>query len=129
MVFASQRIHTREVIYSLIGFHSIQFVNLYCSVCPEQVPLVVRILVVSHVGCSTQSHFKLVFCNVAHNVILGLRNIKNELLSFKSPPFFHHFIFFFLAFGCQSACRSSSVLTCQRTLCTSLIWCMSFNSI
>ena len=75
VIFTREGIHAREVIDSLVGLHSIQFVNLHCSVGPEKVPLVMRVLIVRHVGRSAQSHFELIFGNIAHNVILCLRDI------------------------------------------------------
>ena len=75
VVFTRECIHTGEVIDSLIWLHPIQFVNLHCSVSPEKVPLVMWVLIVSHVGRSTQTHFELIFGNITHNVILCLRDI------------------------------------------------------
>ena len=121
VVFTREGIHAGEVIDSLVGFHSIQFVDLHCSIRPEKVPLVVWVLIVSHVGRATQSHFELIFGNIAHNVILCLRDIQNELLSFESPPFLHDFVFLFLAFSCYGA-RCCGVFTGQRALRSCLIW-------
>ena len=49
MVFARKCVHTRKVIDTLIWFHSVQFVNLDAAVGPENVPLVIWVLVVGHV--------------------------------------------------------------------------------
>ena len=61
----------REVIDPLVWLHSIELINLDCAIGPEQVPLVIRILVVCHVWRAAQAHFESVPGNIADDTILG----------------------------------------------------------
>ena len=99
MVLSSQGVHSWKMVDSLVGFHSVKFVDLNCTIGPQQVPLVVGVLVVGHVGCATQTHLKQASGYVPHNVILCLGDVQHELFCFEPAPFLdYRFIFFCLCF-------------------------------
>ena len=74
MVLPCQGIHTWEMIDTLIRFHAVKLVYLNSAIGPHQIPLIVWIRIVWHVGCTAQSHFE-TFSNVSDNIILCLWDI------------------------------------------------------
>jgi len=72
VVLPRQRVHSREMIDSLIWFHAVEFVDLDGAIGPEYVPFVIWVRVIWHVGCSRQAHFEHRSRHISHNVILGL---------------------------------------------------------
>lgn len=58
MIFPSQRIHPREMVDSLVWLHLVKLVDLNKIVTPQDVPLVIRIVIFCLVGSPTQTHLK-----------------------------------------------------------------------
>ena len=75
MILTCQCIHAWEVIYTLVRLHAVELIDLHGAISPENVPLVVRIRVVGHVGGARKAHLENCTCRIPHNVILRLRHI------------------------------------------------------
>ena len=71
VILSSKGVHSREMIDPLIWLHPVQLVDLDRAIRPEQVPLIIRVGIVSHVRHATQAHFERITRHVAHYVVLG----------------------------------------------------------
>ena len=87
MILPSKCVHSREMIDALIGFHSIEFINLDCTISPKKVPFIVRIRIIGHIRSSAQSHFEHAPSNITYDIVFRLRNVKHQLFSLE-PTFF-----------------------------------------
>ena len=77
MILSSQGIHPREMVDSLVRFHPIQFVSLDNTISPQDIPLIIWVIVLGVVSGSAQSHLEHRLGDVPYNMVLGLGDVQH----------------------------------------------------
>ena len=96
MILPGQRIHARKVVDALVGFHFVKTVYSDTIVCPKDIPFVLLVVAVFvALTVSRKTHVKKLLSNVSNYLILSLRNVKHQFLSFVLNP-----LALFLCFLC-----------------------------
>ena len=83
MIFAGKRVHAREVVDPLVGFHAVQLFDLDLVIRPKDVPFVLLIIVLRVVLGVAETHLEQSPRHVSHNMVLRLRNIEHKLLGLQ----------------------------------------------